>query len=558
MNAKRACFLMILVFILASSVSTIAPSFAQDYVTISATESYNMINAKPFLVVLDVRNQTEYDVDHIRNAKLIPLSELSARLDELNKSDEILVYCGSGARSAQASQILVNNGFQYVYNMALGLAAWKYLGFPVYTKYPSIQQAINDATAASTLRISNGIYYEHVIVNKSIALVGENKLYAILNGNILTGTADTAFYVKADNVSISDFTIETFGCFCDNVSGVRVEDYRKKTSITDNIIINNGYGIKVDSAVDILIANNTITSGFDRSITVWNSSRISITENNITQNTRELYLERTTNFNISYNVISKSLMGNGLTLNMSNNGRIIGNTISMNYPNYGLQLQQSSNNTLFHNNFVSNRINVASDNSTSNWAFWEEGNFWSDYNGTDNNNDGIGDTPYSPRETLIDPYPLMGYFNSFYAGTWDSRMQTVDVISNSSISDFDLNITSATLRFNATGANGTGFARIRIPNLIVVGMLQNEYVVRIDGQVVTFNNWTRTSDEYIYVSYSQSEHQIEVIAGSAVPEFMFSIILPLFMMTALLAVAIHLRLKNPRKTVLKHSQFTRI
>jgi hypothetical protein len=113
------------------------------------------------------------------------------------------------------------------------------------------------------------------------------------------------------------------------------------------------------------------------------------------------------------------------------------------------------------------------------------------------------------------------------------------VISNSTISDFNLNITLATISFNATGASGKGFSRIRLPKPIVDEMLQNDYVLRIDGQPVTFKNWTATSGEYIYVSYVHSQHEIEIIAASTILEFMFSIILPLFMIATLLAVAIH-------------------
>ena len=495
-----------------------------------------MINAKPSLVVLDVRNQSEYDAGHIRNAKLIPLFELSARLNELNKSEEILVYCKGGGRSAQASTNLTDNGFPYVYNMLGGIMAWISATFPVYIKYASIQQAINNATARSTLRISTGVYYEHLIVNKSIALVGENRINTVVNGNT-NGATDTAFYVKANNITISDFTIMTFGCFCENVSGVRVEDYRQKTNITNNIITNNGFGIKLDSATETLIANNNITQNYDWSIAVWNSSRISITGNNITTNTYELHLANSTDFNISDNIISNDWTG--ITLLNSKNGTITGNTISMNKPGYGIHIQHSSNNTIFHNNFIDNTLSVGNENSTNNWKDFEEGNFWSDYNGTDGNNDGIGDTPYSPRGISMDPYPLMGPFNSFYAGTWNEKTQTVDVISNSTISDFNLNTTLATISFNATGSNGNGFSRIRIPKPIVDEMLQNDYVLRIDGQPVTFENWTATSGEYIYISYAHSQHKIEIIAASTIPEFMFCIILPLFMTTTLLAVMIH-------------------
>ena len=105
---------------------------------------------------MDVRNQSEYDAGHIRNAKLIPVWQLATRLNELNKTDEILVYCKSGVRSAAASLTLADNGFSHVYNMLGGIMAWINVTYPVYVKYSSIQGAINNATTEILLTFPQG------------------------------------------------------------------------------------------------------------------------------------------------------------------------------------------------------------------------------------------------------------------------------------------------------------------------------------------------------------------------------------------------------------------
>lgn len=73
-------------------------------------------------LVIDVRNQNEWQQGHLPQAKLLPLPNLSAQLTELeswcggNKEQEIVVYCASGMRSGRARKILQNAGFPNVYN----------------------------------------------------------------------------------------------------------------------------------------------------------------------------------------------------------------------------------------------------------------------------------------------------------------------------------------------------------------------------------------------------------------------------------------------------------
>ncbi|MBY9020117.1 MAG: rhodanese-like domain-containing protein [Candidatus Lokiarchaeota archaeon] len=80
----------------------------------------------PNLLILDVRTPEEYNDAHLYNVTLIPVAELEGRLAELESYNdtEIIVYCRSGSRSLQASNILVANNFSKVYNMLGGITAW--------------------------------------------------------------------------------------------------------------------------------------------------------------------------------------------------------------------------------------------------------------------------------------------------------------------------------------------------------------------------------------------------------------------------------------------------
>ncbi|MCX6359591.1 MAG: rhodanese-like domain-containing protein [Armatimonadetes bacterium] len=76
-------------------------------------------------LLLDVREAGEREEAKISPSKHIPLGDLPARLKELDKKAEIVVYCHSGRRSAHAAQILRDAGFSKVRNLAGGMSAWQ-------------------------------------------------------------------------------------------------------------------------------------------------------------------------------------------------------------------------------------------------------------------------------------------------------------------------------------------------------------------------------------------------------------------------------------------------
>ena len=81
-------------------------------------------------VLVDVREPHEFKTGHIAGAKLIPLGELSKRMNELPKNKEIIVYCATGSRSGSATKTLVKAGYNAL-NAGGGLIAWRRAGFPL-------------------------------------------------------------------------------------------------------------------------------------------------------------------------------------------------------------------------------------------------------------------------------------------------------------------------------------------------------------------------------------------------------------------------------------------
>ena len=83
------------------------------------------------VILIDVREQWEYDEGHIPGITLIPMSEIAGRLDEVSTDKEIIVTCRSGNRSGQVTEFLRTNGFDNVHNMQGGILAWQQAGYPV-------------------------------------------------------------------------------------------------------------------------------------------------------------------------------------------------------------------------------------------------------------------------------------------------------------------------------------------------------------------------------------------------------------------------------------------
>lgn len=102
--------------------------FAADvtgYADLSGTDAVQMIKKEKDILILDVRSEQEFNAElgHLKGAKLIPVDDLSRRIDEITsyKKKKVLVVCRSGVRSRRASALLTGGGFENVYNVAPGM-----------------------------------------------------------------------------------------------------------------------------------------------------------------------------------------------------------------------------------------------------------------------------------------------------------------------------------------------------------------------------------------------------------------------------------------------------
>ncbi len=247
--------------------------------------------------------------------------------------------------------------------------------------YTSIQDAIDAAPDNYTIFVYSGVYEENIFINKNITLIGEDPKTTIINashfGNVIHIT-------KKGRATIQGFTLCNSGNsgYPRYNAGVKVES--NGNNITGNIMKNNRCGIYADSSSHNNFSFNIFSNNSDYGIFLHGRSDHNIIYHNVfIHNTCALRIKTCMFVTVHMNVFLKNDKGMYFCCG-------------------------ARENIAHHNTFINNSIWNADDLVGENqWDDGEEGNYWSDYTGVDENNDGIGDTPYSFTTHGEDRYPLM-------------------------------------------------------------------------------------------------------------------------------------------------------
>ncbi len=379
--------------------------------------------------------------------------------------------------------------------------------------YPTIQGAINAANPEDVIYVHANTYIENVVVNKKVYLIGDGVRNTFIDGD----GSGPVVTITSSNVMISGFNLRNSPSF-----GVHVI-LCDSSIITNNHIVDCATGISIDGSYSNMITDNSVadcTTGF--SLTNAFNSHF---EDNI------VYGNLIRGFDVywgTFNSIKNNLVENASAYGMSiggNNHTIWGNTIAGCATGmYLTDYLQCENNTIFHNNFFDNQnqiqisiFNPLSTNNRFDLGWPKGGNYWSDHNNPDirsgpnqlgPGSDAISDVPYNVDSQIQDRFPCAGPINYFEAFMID--LVEILVISNSTVTDFRLNMGSSTISFNVTGDSGVGFCRVDIPNPVISGLWQNSYRVLVDGVPIDFGNWTEGLKTYIYFRYLHSTRGIVI------------------------------------------------
>jgi parallel beta-helix repeat protein len=235
----------------------------------------------------------------------------------------------------------------------------------------------------------------------------------LIDGNVYTFTDDIvnqSLIVEKDGVVVdgAGYTLEGDG----KISAIWLEN-RRNVTIKNMQITHLGEGIRImgNCENNAIIGNNITDIGHETAANgIWitfGASDTTISGNNITNNYVGIFVYMSGGTIISENCIAAN--GLGIWISGSSN-HIIRNNITNNDVGVSVDIDDNS---IHHNNFVNNTVQAKVNDRSSPVNSWDNGyqsggNYWSNYNGRDNDGDGIGDTPYIIiDENNQDNYPLV-------------------------------------------------------------------------------------------------------------------------------------------------------
>ncbi|MCW4046932.1 MAG: right-handed parallel beta-helix repeat-containing protein [Candidatus Bathyarchaeota archaeon] len=233
--------------------------------------------------------------------------------------------------------------------------------------------------------VGNSFNEETAVFDTPTGIIIEASSHVLIENNNFTGINGPAIFCNGTNITIRDNSLSGI---VDAIDG-SIAVYGSSNTITDNKIDTTSPSIRLGSADSNIIARNHVTGG----ISLVSASNNRIFQNNLTS----------------------------IRFIFSSNNTIFGNNIANN-----LVLEQGTvNNTFYANAFSTNFTVRIQDAGTNFWDNGTIGNYWADYNGTDGNGDGIGDSPYTITAVKWDTtfggdvsfgagqdnYPLMAPYN---------------------------------------------------------------------------------------------------------------------------------------------------
>jgi len=270
-----------------------------------------------------------------------------------------------------------------------------------------IQNAIDYASIGDTIFIRNGTFNERLIIDKSINLIGESKDNTIIQhkeGN--TPSENITVLINSDNCSINGFKIIGPGSALD-IIGVNIN--ASNSTVSNNILLNYNKGVQIGKFAEDT-KNNNVSSNIISNCAYGIISKYSknnyISKNNISLSIFDGIQVYSSDYNVVFGNTASNNKFFGIRIKGSDYNTVFGNLLIMNQG--GVYCCCGSGyNTIYHNNFKQNYERNGRDDINNQWDNGSVGNYWDDYNGSDADNDNIGDTPYYITSLIKDEFPII-------------------------------------------------------------------------------------------------------------------------------------------------------
>jgi len=182
-------------------------------------------------------------------------------------------------------------------------------GHPVHNlntgiNYTTIQEAIDspETLAGHRILVDAGTYYEHVIIHKSVSLIGENRNTTIIDGS----HSGTVIIIQASYVNVTGFSIQESGTIMHTESGIYITEGTTKNNVSNNIITGSNFGIMVEESSENTISGNDIVTNSAIGIYFKGSARNNASENNVKNNLFGVAIESSTNTTLSGNEMNNN------------------------------------------------------------------------------------------------------------------------------------------------------------------------------------------------------------------------------------------------------------
>lgn len=256
-------------------------------------------------------------------------------------------------------------------------------------------------------------------------LVDGKHIYCLQGAkNVVLGSlvdAATVYLVDCENVTVKDLVLKGngYGLLLWETNDTRIENVTASSNVQ---------GVNLGNCTNVTIRGCSIADNVDGGVFLNSSVACKISENDVRANSYSgVRLEYSSDVTIDGNNVTGT-SGDGLMIAYGENNSVSGNLIEENLN--GVRVFAAYGDVLYHNSFVHNHAQVEIyDASSCVWDRESEGNYWSDYAGTDSNHDGLGDTPYAINADNVDHYPLVtpySYWGNAILGDVD-RDKKVDM-----------------------------------------------------------------------------------------------------------------------------------